>query len=193
MRRCAEGLSAQTPHGLPPNLRDGLWTYSLPPCDPTLLMSRRVPLLGACKHVCHGSLLGTRARSSGWTCRRRSHSTNHASSPGVLAGVVAAHRRLLAAEPPGRRAGDPPTSLRGRPSRSRLGRSAGQSPPPAGGASLPGRPRAAGGCRCGPGRGRWRWNRARRRRRPGGRRSLWCRCARGPARPRAWRRPRPAG
>jgi hypothetical protein len=35
MRRCAEGLSAQTPHGLPPTLRDGLWTYSLPPCDPT--------------------------------------------------------------------------------------------------------------------------------------------------------------
>jgi hypothetical protein len=34
MRRCAEGLSAQTPHGLPPTLRDGLWTYSLPPCDP---------------------------------------------------------------------------------------------------------------------------------------------------------------
>jgi hypothetical protein len=32
----------------------------------------------------------------------------------------AAHRRLLAAEPPGRRAGDRPTSLRGRPYRSRL-------------------------------------------------------------------------
>src|SRR4029453_3682367 len=67
----AAGLSAQTPHASPPNSRDGFWTCSLPPYDPTSTdMSRRVPVLGACKHVRHGSFrhtrVGTMTRPSSW-------------------------------------------------------------------------------------------------------------------------------
>src|SRR5678816_1174950 len=46
MRRCAEGLSVQTPHGLLPILRDVSWTYSLPPCDSTSTDMRHLVPLG---------------------------------------------------------------------------------------------------------------------------------------------------
>jgi hypothetical protein len=63
MRHYAAGLSAQTPHGLPPILWDGFCTCSLPPCDPTSThIPRRVPLLGACKHARRHGSSGTRAR-----------------------------------------------------------------------------------------------------------------------------------
>src|SRR5512132_3560158 len=68
MRRCAEGLSAQTPHGLPPNLRDGLWTYSIPPCDPTSTdVATGSPPRGLQTRLPRNPS-GTRARS---TCRTR--------------------------------------------------------------------------------------------------------------------------
>jgi hypothetical protein len=77
-RRCGARLSAQTPPDLPPISRDGFWTYSLPPCDPTSTdMPRRVPLLGACKHARHGSFQYTSAVDllAGCTRRQRSQSS----------------------------------------------------------------------------------------------------------------------